>query len=366
MRTFPVAHFGIAVLVVAAAVQLISGSASGNPGIIAEGVSDYSFYRSVHPNSITPNIYGREDANGFYTKMTQSGYFWGTHYYPDGSVWDTDFYDPDFSSNPADNDTSNFDEYGAAFAYVSAHGSCDDTGGIQTCNTGADCFSGWACLGSPPTTHQARCTPNKPRTLYTSSPSSSHDNVVSYGNGSVKWGEDSNSGGWAGAGTNGGASVFFVRNSCGVRIPFHISQTAPMFAGAMIIQFAAPHSNLVGVPNSDTLQSTDDGLKLATQAMGNLNGTIVYWSAVAMDSKNVGSGCPNSDGDMTYGGGKGYSGCGADVSIAMDSTGAAAQDKIYNLTWNQATDATRKPHGTGAAYYWAHCNYDCVKYPFTK
>jgi hypothetical protein len=338
-------------------------------GVFAEGVNDYSYFRSVHGTNSAANIYGKDDAYGFINVMTQTGSPWTyTRFWHDQDVYDTDFRDPDFTGDSYDDDTHEFDQPNVAFDYVSAHGDCDDAGGLMACTSGAGCYTGSACIATPPTSYSSLCTPNTPRRLVFSSSNSRHDNTVFYGdNATVKWGEDTSSGGWAGAGTNGGAAVIFIRNSCGTRAPFYYSQTVYAFAGAMLINFTMPESNISVKGSADTLMSPTDGSQLATYALANPNHAIVDSENIVMNGKNVGSSCPDLNAPpFSYGGGMGYSGCAADVSIAWDSTNANAVNHVTSLTWSQAANNANKPTARTYGASWYHCNYDCIAYPFTK
>src|SRR5437867_4489548 len=67
-------------------------------GVTAEGVSDYSFYRSLYGATSATDIDMATEASGFFTKMTQSGSMWTRgHFWTNSSVWDTDFYDPEWT-----------------------------------------------------------------------------------------------------------------------------------------------------------------------------------------------------------------------------------------------------------------------------
>jgi hypothetical protein len=343
------------------------GAVAAN-GVFVEGVSDYSVFRSFYGDG-TGDIWGMQDATGFLTTMAQSGSPWVSKgFYGNNNVWDYDFIDPEITHNTSDADWNGIDRKGVAFAYASMHGSCDDVT-TQNCLHGSDCPSGQACVNTPPSVYSTRCVRNTPRCLVTSSTTSGHGQFVYYGNSTVKWGEDSFSGGWAGAGTNGGANVIFVRNSCGSRSPFFWNQTYSAYAGAMLIFWTLNQSAMSGGPNSgssDTFMSPTDGQALANLALMNPNNSIASVEFLAMSQRTVGTSCPDQTSTFTYGGGQGYSGCAADVAIAWDSTQAAATANVQNLTWNQAADSSHKAHGNSYGFSWFHCNYDCNLYQMTK
>ena len=345
-------------------------NATSVTGISAEGVSSYSYYRAEYSNT-TGDIDGASEASGFYTTMTTtSGTPWTQlNFWTEGNVWDTDFYDPDASGLSYDNDNNEFDPgyTPAAIGFVMAHGSCDDAV-ANTCSTTSDCPSGLYCMGNPPSAHSSMCGAGYPRRIVTSSASSSHGNYVFYDNGTVKWGEDSNSGSWAGAGTNGSLGVVFVVNSCGTRYPFIWDETRPTFAGAMLGEFTMPVSNIQGVGPGDLWAVSWRGSTLASLALANPTLTVTDEWFATQDSigPTVGPSCPDQTSTYTYGGGYGYAGCAASLSVSYDSTQAAATSHVTSLTWNQARDFSNKSKGTTYGYGLYHCNYDCATYPVTK
>src|SRR5262249_38159352 len=93
-----------------------AGDAGAVTGVVAEGVSDYTYMSGGSTSNDTDCA---TEASGFYNGITTAGSGWTTvHMYQNSSVWDTDFIDPDApGSIVGDNDTGNFDP-AAAVSFV--------------------------------------------------------------------------------------------------------------------------------------------------------------------------------------------------------------------------------------------------------
>lgn len=356
---------------IAAALALASlpRGAAANSGITVETVNDYTWWVPDGSKNTICNTEG----NYFWNEMTASGTGWTQLvHYVDNSVFDTDFYDPQRPGSLAqDNDTNNFDRAGNAISFVCVHGSCDDCT-TTSCSTGGNCPAGQECMANPPSAYSSRCANLSPRRLVTSSSSNWHGNLVFYGDGRVKWGEDSASGSWAGAGTNGGTNVVFLVNSCGLR-PYFWAQQSPAFAGAHLIASIMPVSNVA--KGSSGLSGCADawnydyrGFFLAAYALANPNSSITsgWFSNLDVTPQAVGTSCPDLTTNYTYGGGHGIGGCGAYNVLSFDVTQSLANWHVDSESWLGArfewNDATGNAYGRWAA----HCNYDCYTYPFTK
>jgi hypothetical protein len=341
-------------------------------GITAEGVSDYSYARALYGSGYAPDIDMATEASGFYNTMTTTtGTPWTASYFWTNSlVFDTDFYDPDVSGNSFsayDDDTYNFDSSGAAIAFVGGHGTCDDALGTN-CTTSANCNVGDACMANPPSSNSSRCATPSPRRLVVSEQYPTHGDWIFYGNGFVKWGEDTNSGSWAGAGTNGGSAVVFVVNSCGTRYPFTWGEAKPAYAGAMLINWTMPQSNVATAGSADTWTWSSRGSTLATYALANPNSSVAgaWFANLNSAPSTAGYSCPDETSTYTYGGGYGYTGCGGNLSMSWAQTQAAATANVTSLTWTQAQNFANKPTGNTYGYEWVQCNYDCATYGLSK
>jgi hypothetical protein len=142
----------------------------------------------------------------------------------------------------------------------------------------------------------------------------------------------------------------------------------PVFAGAAQVNLPMPTVVLSNGAFSDAVVWPARGSTLATYAIMNLNSAISNgWQAEGPSSPlNQGSGCPNVDGNFTYGGGRGFNGCGAYVSIGMDSSVQRAHDDVASLTWLSVQNESNRSTGNTYWVWGATCNYDCVKYPMSK
>jgi len=338
----------------------MAATSQASTGISVEGVSDYTTQGSTNTDCTT-------EAQGFLNGLTGNGGFTTNIHWYDNNVFDSDFLDPDCSGcDTSDNDTSNFDNAGTAVALVCAHGSCNDATGT-TCTTSSQCGTGY-CPGTPPTSASSACINNSPRSLVTSSTGDIHGHFAVYGPGNARWGEDTTTGSWAGAGTNGDNNAVFLINSCAVRQPFLLSQLFPAFAGMALVNLIMPTSNLNNGNFADAVTWSSRGSTLATNAVANLNGSLKSsWDAL-LDStpQTQGGSCPDRTGTYTYGGGHGITGCGAHVSVSVDSTLAFAQDDLNDMTWSDTQAEGWDSFGNSYWQWWAHCNYDCITYPFQK
>ena len=155
-----------------------------------------------------------------------AGFSNGGEWY-NADVWTTDFMDKDKTGWSQDHDETFFDSFDNAISWYAGHGVCNtgDTEGTaysQPCTSSAQCTTIPAGANCPiPLTGPGFCGhwPNNPngkcvytcmaRELYmgnVNSPPPSgggRNGTVSYSTPYLKWGESANSGGWAGAGTNG-------------------------------------------------------------------------------------------------------------------------------------------------------------------
>jgi hypothetical protein len=342
-----------------AAVGATAKIADASTGVTVEGVSDYTIQGGTNTDCDT-------EASGFLGIVGGgNGFTQNTPYY-DGQVYDSDFLDPDCSGcNSNDNDTNNFDRNGTAIALLCTHGTCDDTT-TNACTTSSQCGSGY-CPGTPPTSASSACINNTSRRIVTSSNNDIHGHKAFYGPGKARWGEDANSGAWAGAGTNGDDNAVFMINSCAVRQPFMLSQLKPLFAGTPIINIIMPTSNLNNGKFADANKYSSRGSLLAYIALNNLNATMqVGWAAALDDTPQTDGSCPDLTNTYTYGGGHGIIGCGAHVSMSMDESATYASEDLNDMTWMNTQDESWDSLGNGYWYWSAHCNYDCNTYPFKK
>jgi hypothetical protein len=355
MGTFVLAAFGLG---------LLAPDVLANTGITVESVNDYSYYCGNHSCDTICNSEG----DGFWNSMTAGGTGWtALVHYKDSSVYDTDFYDKDKSGYAYDNDTYNFDKSGNAISFVCLHGTCDDCT-TTNCTSAANCATGQECMNNPPSAYSSRCANSSARRMVTSSSGSHHSNFVWYGGNNVKWGEDSNSGSWAGAGTNGGTNLVFMINSCGLK-PYFWFELSPAFAGVHLIAEIMPVSNVAtGNGCADAANYQYRGSDLASYALTNPYGSVTAaWFAVLDGTPQSGYGsCPDQNSNYTYGGGRGINGCGAHNVLSYDVTQTLANWHVDTEGWIGARLESNDATGNGYGRWAAHCNYDCATYNFTK
>jgi hypothetical protein len=345
------------------AAPAVTGTAIAKTGVSVEGVSDYTL---VCGNTGC-NTDCTTEAKGFLNGLSGHGGFTTKIAWFDGNVFDSDFLDPDISGGDSrDTDAFGFDAPGTAVALVCAHGTCDDITN-NACTNSSQCGGGY-CPGSPPAGAQSACIQNTARRIDTSSNGDIHNHAAFYTNGgNARWGENATVGAWAGAATNGDDNAAFLINSCAVRPAFILNQMRSAFAGVALVNLMMPTSNLANGKFADAATWSSRGGTLATNAVANLNGAMMTsWDAL-LDStpQGQGSACPNLDGNFKYGGGHGFSGCGAQVSMSMDSNNAFAQQDQQE-TWNESQNEAWASFGNAYWYWHYHCNHDCNTYPLQK
>jgi hypothetical protein len=255
----------------------------------------------------------------------------------DPNVWDSDYKDSDRSGNTGDGDSSFFDINGFGIAFSCTHGFCDSKPSCSATphNTQGTCASGQVCIFSP---NGATCQANTPRAIVTSTSSSIHGNKVLYGDGTVAWGEDTYSGTFAGAGSNGGLNLVVLINSCGMNAPFY-SHYWSAFAGVHSVAGILP---LEG----DTVDVAARGTDFGAQLVSNVNSPVSEAWFTTEDQMN------------------GISGDGAYYLLSFDSTQADAQWHDWNETFNDLQYTANDAVGNGYGWIYWHCNYDCNTNPF--
>lgn len=313
--------------------------------IIVESVNDYSYVVGNHNKDTICNSEG----DGFWNTMASATDFVQDQHYKDGQVYDTDFLDSNRSGDTHDHDNQYWDHNGHAISFVCAHGTCNARTGdlCGTCNAGEHCTA----LPPPPSgPNLGFCVKNVQRRIRTSSSSSFHGNVVYYGGGNAAWGEDSSSGTWAGAGSDGGTNLVVLINSCGLTAPFY-SQYVSAFAGVHLVAGIMPI-------DQDTVNIANRGSTLASRVVSNHNEVISDSWFATMDSISGGTVCVSSAG------GHGIDGCGAYYTLAYDNTTANAQYHTWTERWVDLTSSTHDATGNGGGWIYWHCNYDCNTYPW--
>jgi hypothetical protein len=159
-----------------------------------------------------------------------------------------------------------------------------------------------------------------------------------------------------------------MTNSCAGR-PAFLSDLFGLFAGAALINFIMPTSNL-DAPKmfADMWTYGARGSLLAGYALANPYGSIKSAWDATLDSipQGASAACPNLDSNYTYGGGHGISGCGGHASMAMDTTSSNAQWDLNNTSWATTQNEADESFGNAYWYWYIHCNFDCNTYPLIK
>jgi hypothetical protein len=160
----------------------------------------------------------------------------------------------------------------------------------------------------------------------------------------------------------------FVVNSCGSKEPFFWGETKPDFAGAMLINYTMPQSNVSGAGAGDTMTWSSRGSVLAMYALANPSASVTAAWDANLDSapQSDGGSCPDQTGTYTYGGGYGYTGCAGNLSVGWAQNQSLANWYVQTMSWTDAQSPGLKPTGNSYGYGWIHCNYDCVTYGFYK
>jgi hypothetical protein len=325
--------------------------ADSSVGIITETISDYTF---VSGGGTFNNTDANTEGDGFYNAMTASGTgYTALRRYKDNLVYDTDFYDPDLTGFSRDGDTSNFDVAGGFISLVIAHGICDDLTTTR-CNNDSNCGANAYCPGDQLNPgEQSTCINESSRRIITSSTNSSHANNVWYGYNNQKsfaLGESKFSGGYDGAGTNGGTNVAIIVNSCGIRSRYFIDDTANFFAGVHSVMMTMPVESYLDASGnqqfSDTAQWSARGSTLSSFILANILGqaSAAWWNPTMIQAGHG------------FNGGHGH---GANIVIGRDSTASMAQWHVKSESWLGAQIDQNDATGNGWWYAWYVCNYDC-------
>jgi len=314
--------------------------------IIVESVTDYGPGDQL-VNSI-PN------GDGFAQGMLFPGSrFTAGARYTNSAVYDTDFVDP--AANSVGNDTTYFDRRNRAIAYFTGHGITDHGCSTVSCSTSAACTNpataqgGGAfrlpgvCRFSP--FDMPRCCYMVDRQAVTRSPSDKLNGLVNYTGGPIRWGESPQSGGWAGAGTDGGANLVVLDISHGVLPPFWAETFVRANAGVQLIA-----TMMTG--GGDTSNVPDRGSTFASFFRANENSRVAEAWVQTMNSlpASEGGSCPGG------GGGHGFNGCGCNLVIGMDIDAARANASLTE-SWVHLTQDSNDALGNRFfAARWV-CNY---------
>lgn len=313
--------------------------------IIIESVSDYGPGDQL--NAVA-------NGDGFLVGMTGPGSrFRLFARYADALVYDTDFVDP--AADARGQDTLYFDRHNIAIAFFSGHGIADHGCSTVSCTSSAQCTNPATAQGGgiPRLPGVCRRSPlDAPRCCYmvdrqavTHSARDKFNSLINYTSGPIRWGESPQSGGWARAGTDGGANMVVLDISHGVLPPFWVETFFQANAGVQLIA-----TLMTG--GGDTRSVPDRGAVFASFYRANENSRVAEAWVQTMNS------LPASEGDScpAGGGGHGFNGCGCNIVVGMDVNAARANASL-TLGWGNLTrDAN---DALGKDYYAARwvCNY---------
>jgi hypothetical protein len=336
-------------MIVLCAAGLVLGTpvASANTGVSTEAVNAYSCGALTTPIS---------EAAHFTTKMLSKVGYTGGVVFTDATVFSTDFRDPDLPGfGGVGADQVNFDRQQDAIAYFAGHGTCDDQT-TTVCTTTAGCpdIAGLTkiCTRFTESPLRGRCMYSRPRNIVTDQSGSSCTNInVSTNN--VRWGESANSGAFAGAGTNGGVNAVALSISCGITPDMYISEYVAAFAGVSSIHTIMPTRQ-----GSDTSDADGRGVAWANHYVANSNSSVGSSWVDGINQMSGGANC-------AFGGGNhGINGCGAHVSMAVDTSKPLADWSLLTENWTQLRDDGNDPVGQGWMSAIFTCNYDCNAHPW--
>jgi hypothetical protein len=316
-------------------------------GIIVESVDDYSLRNG--PSLLNSVANG----NGFMNGMVfiPSSPWHQNAWWNNRAVYDTDFMAS--ALTPRGQGNFNFDIPNTAISYFTGHGFCTDGCSTrQACGSSASCTTPnpaagermpGACRFSP--MDAPRCCYMTDRAAATAGTLDQFNGVVDYTSGPIRWGESPSSGGWAGAGTNGGTNMVVLDISCGILPPFWNQAFQAAAAGAHL--FAT-----IMVAGGDTDNVADRGATFASQfAAAPLGRVSDAWrNTMNMLPATEGGGCPGG------GGGHGFNGCGCNIVIAFDSTPQGANAKIAENWFDLQNDANDAKGNNWYSAVW-QCNY---------
>ena len=193
-------------------------------------------------------------------------------------------------------------------------------------------------------THKGVCRYNNYRFLVTSTYGDGQDqnnkyvtngfprfrNQVNLSGGQVRLGNSQFAGGWAQAGTDGGVNWVILQAENTVMPALLATQWGRIFAG---VHFVSATMNVSGQNASVTNPVYQDNTRLVytfLQFNANLATSVTLAWDASMNSipLNHGTGCGTDPTNFTAGGGQGFNGCGCMVSMAVDTTQAAAVNRV--------------------------------------
>lgn len=330
------------VLFVVHVLAAVALAACTSKGVIVESVKDYGPGDQLDGAVIS--------GDGFLKGMTDPGSDWSAvARYTNGAVYDTDFIDREIDQRG--HDDWYFDKPGVAISYFTGHGILAHGCTTIRCATSSTCIrlganrqlDYGACRFSP--LGAPLCCYMVDRAFVTHSAADSFGGVVNYTSGPVRFGESRRSGGWAGAGTNGGSNLVVMDISHGVLPPYWRETLQNAFAGVHLIA-------TLMTAGGDTMTTAERGSTFAARWASAPDGNVAqaWLDTMAWLPSFLGDPCPGG------GGGRGFNGCGCHIVVAMDATAQGAAEKMGE-SWSQLRNDGFD--GKGNSFYQARwlCNY---------
>jgi hypothetical protein len=169
--------------------------------------------------------------------------------------------------------------------------------------------------------------------------------LVNYTGGPIRWGESPQSGGWAGAGTNGGTNVVVLDISHGILPTFWNQTLRDANAGVQLIA-------TLMTAGGDTANVAQRGSTLAAFYRANENSRFSRAWKETMNAlpATLGGTCLN------LGGGHGFNGCGCNVIMGMDISLERAQGALRE-GWVHITQDSNDALGNNFSWIEWQCNY---------
>lgn len=334
------------------------------------------------------------DANGLlnslvYWSSNPVGYVWNASVF-DNNVITSNFHDNDITSQ-GDQDHLFFDKQGVAFSYFSGHGETSQGStqaniywSEQLCTHNIQCMGGAGFVSATgqrfpipgllqpsPGRHiwglhihvQEPRNQNEQQLERTQRGSTQRQGALRRRSRTL--GESQFSGGWIGAGTNGGTNFVGLAIS-GASYSLRQSELFAAFAGVHLIGTVFTHGGdainhafrgyYFGVGYANPLSSVADAWRNSMNSLGAASDCGNY--SATFSSNPFGPVNP-----VIYGGGLGHSGCGGHQVLALGATAAEAMAFLQEDWYDMAPDYK---DARGNAYYATYytCNYDCLAWPF--
>jgi hypothetical protein len=351
---------GFALTMVGLAILFMPGRADAVFEVNTEGVNDYGGPKNL-PNSIA-------NCDGFRNQMASFAPFVLADRWVDGDVQGFEFADPQLVSGGGD--STWWDEPTVAMAYFTGHGTCDPgiaghpcTGGTtRFCTTKSQCNTPPPGATLPgvcrrhPASLQGQCGYHTPRFIISNGPYPSWNSVNYSAGNKVAWGESPNSGAWRGAGLNGNVNLVVLDLSNGVMPDLFWQGLGNAFGGVHFIMTLMP---TWGDSANTSLRGAAFGLIMRTNPATRAG---VAWTTAMLNLPQTAGGPCDSTTYSTYGGGRGFNGCGCNVAMTTYHPGgsALADETVIQLQYDTLDRVA-------AEYYHARwtCNYDVNVYPWS-